>query len=186
MTKKEARNFFMARREELSPAQLITLNQMIENQLFNYFGWKNKTIATFLSIKDKKEVDTEAINNRLLQKNKLVASVSNFSDNTMLFYPYDELSDTLINKWGIPEPKPTIPFDPKQIDIVLTPLLGFDDNGFRVGYGKGFYDRFVQELKPEAILVGLSFFESIPYLIDIDRWDKKMNYCITPNNIHTF
>ena len=58
--------------------------------------------------------------------------------------------------------------------------------GHRVGYGKGFYDKFLSECKPDAIKIGLSFFEPEELITDVFESDVKLDYCVTPNSIHAF
>jgi 5-formyltetrahydrofolate cyclo-ligase len=68
----------------------------------------------------------------------------------------------------------------------LVPLIAFDKKGFRVGYGKGFYDRFITRCHPGVITVGLSFFEPVDAIDDLTEFDVPMKYCVTPNNLYTF
>jgi len=70
-----------------------------------------------------------------------------------------------------------------MIDAVLIPLLAFDNQGFRVGYGGGFYDRFLPACRPEALKVGLSFFDPVDVIEDKDQYDIPMDYCVTPTEI---
>ena len=70
--------------------------------------------------------------------------------------------------------------------MVFVPLLAFDKKGHRVGYGKGFYDKFLSECKPDAIKIGLSFFEPEELITDVFESDVKLDYCVTPNSIHAF
>jgi 5-formyltetrahydrofolate cyclo-ligase len=70
--------------------------------------------------------------------------------------------------------------------VVFVPLLAFDEVGNRVGYGKGFYDKFLGNCKKEVIKIGLSFYEAEPEIIDIYTNDIRLNYCITPQNIYKF
>ena len=72
-----------------------------------------------------------------------------------------------------------------QIEVVFIPLLVFDEKGHRVGYGKGFYDTFLKNC-PNAIKIGLSFFEAEAKIDDHKAYDIPMNYCITPNRIYHF
>lgn len=186
MNKAEARKIMMELRKNLSSTEFHSLSLQLENNLLNHFYWKGKTIATFLAINDKLELDTTFINEALEKDNKIVASISDFSDNSMQFYPYQTKDELRVNKWGIPEPYPTQLVLPKEIDIVLTPLLGFDFRGYRVGYGKGFYDRYAMQLRPDALLVGLSLFPPIENLSDCNEFDRPLDYCVTPNEIFTF
>ncbi|MDY6994028.1 MAG: 5-formyltetrahydrofolate cyclo-ligase, partial [Pseudomonadota bacterium] len=74
----------------------------------------------------------------------------------------------------------------RDINLVLCPLLAFDKKGFRVGYGKGFYDRFFQKCQPNAIKVGLSFEEAVEHIEDINQYDIPLNYCVTPKKLYVF
>jgi 5-formyltetrahydrofolate cyclo-ligase len=90
------------------------------------------------------------------------------------------------NKWNIPEPIDGISITPEQVDVVFIPLLAFDTLGNRVGYGKGFYDKFLATCRPETIKIGLSFFEGTEGIIDVFENDISLDYCVTPKSIYTF
>ena len=70
--------------------------------------------------------------------------------------------------------------------MVFVPLLAFDTQGNRVGYGKGFYDTFLTNCKPETIIIGLSFFEAEAAIEDIFESDVPLNYCVTPEKVYKF
>src|SRR5690606_37923119 len=90
------------------------------------------------------------------------------------------------NEWNIPEPVDGIEIDPKKIDVVFVPLLAFDEQGHRIGYGKGFYDKFLSECRPETIKIGLSFFEAESRIAQVFESDIALDYCVTPNRIYSF
>jgi len=69
---------------------------------------------------------------------------------------------------------------------VLVPLLSFDKKGFRVGYGKGFYDRFLMQCKSDCIKIGLSYFDPIDVIDDADEFDVPLDFCITPQKVYVF
>ncbi len=96
--------------------------------------------------------------------------------------------DTIMidNQYGIPEPLSGLSVDPELIDLVLVPLLGFDEKGNRVGYGKGYYDRFLTSCRPDVVIIGLSFLEAVEEIVDTDPWDVPLQYCITPNRVYEF
>ncbi len=73
-----------------------------------------------------------------------------------------------------------------MIEVVFVPLLAFDQQGHRVGYGKGFYDQFLSECNPETIKIGLSFFETEDTIDDVFELDIPLNYCVTPSKIYQF
>jgi 5-formyltetrahydrofolate cyclo-ligase len=90
-----------------------------------------------------------------------------------------------VSKFGIPEPQQGIEVLAHSIDVVFVPLLAFDKKGHRIGYGKGFYDRFLKQCAPEAQFVGLSFFAPENKIPSASH-DIALDYCVTPTNIYTF
>jgi len=90
------------------------------------------------------------------------------------------------NEYGIPEPINGLEVPVSKINVVFVPLLAFDKHGNRVGYGKGFYDTFLAECKPETIKIGLSLFEAEDSIDDVFKEDVPLNYCVIPNNLYQF
>ena len=70
--------------------------------------------------------------------------------------------------------------------MILMPLLCFDKQGFRVGYGQGFYDRFLPQCRKDIIKVGLSIFEPIDKIVDVNKIDVKMDFCVITDRVWTF
>jgi len=90
------------------------------------------------------------------------------------------------NQWGILEPKSTEYIDPKRIRTVVVPLLCFDQQGHRVGYGKGYYDRFLSRCSPECKTIGVSYFEPVKKIEDIAQTDKALDIVVTSKSIYSF
>ena len=90
------------------------------------------------------------------------------------------------NNLGIPEPLNGLKVKINLIEVVFVPLIIVDKLGNRVGYGKGYYDRFLNKVDKKIIKVGLSFFDIIEKIDDITDNDIRLNYCITPNKIIQF
>mgnify|MGYP001474072400 FL=1 len=115
----------------------------------------------------------------------VVLSKSNFEQLSMTHYL---LTDNLVikpNAWGIPEPQNGLEIKAQQLDVIFIPLLACDLNGNRLGYGKGFYDRFLANCKPGALKIGLNYFEpeiSLPHNTE----DIPLTHCITPQNTYCF
>jgi 5-formyltetrahydrofolate cyclo-ligase len=91
-----------------------------------------------------------------------------------------------MNSWGITEPESGELVSPKCLDMVLVPLLVFDKQGKRVGYGKGFYDRFLSQCRSNVLKVGLSYFKPIEKIGDADTYDIPLDICVTPDEIWYF
>ncbi len=157
----------------------------IANNLLKLPIWENLYYHLFLPIEKQKEVDTEHILNILFAKSKeIVLSKSNFEDQSMVHFLLTENTRILKNEYGIPEPVDGIEVPASKIEVVFVPLLAFDESGNRVGYGKGFYDRFLAQTN--AIKIGLSFFEATPKLEDIYNEDIALDYCVTPKKTYDF
>lgn len=90
------------------------------------------------------------------------------------------------NRFNILEPISGDIVPPEQLDIIFVPLIAFDLRGFRVGYGKGFYDRYLAQCREDAVKVGFSYFDAIEYIEDINEFDVPLNFCITPRRIYEF
>ena len=186
MLKSEIRTLMLKKRK--SYTNLEKNSKLICERLFHHFNFnKINIVHLFLPIKEKKEIDTFLIINELKSKyNKceIVVPVMNFNSKTLLHKYY---SDTLYkNRYGILEPLDSKIFtNNNAIDIILVPLLAFDLNGNRVGYGGGYYDRFLKDCN-NSIKVGLSLEDPISLIKDINEYDIKLDYCITKDTIYTF
>jgi 5-formyltetrahydrofolate cyclo-ligase len=90
------------------------------------------------------------------------------------------------NKWGISEPQNGTKIDNNLIDVVFVPLLIFDKAGNRVGYGKGFYDKFLATCNKNCTTIGFSLFEPIDQIVNTNEFDVPLKYCITPAHLYEF
>ena len=90
------------------------------------------------------------------------------------------------NEYNISEPVDGIEVPINKLQVVFVPLLAFDKTGNRVGYGKGFYDKFLSECNSDVIKIGLSFFESEVLISDVFEGDVKLDYCVTPKSVFDF
>ena len=186
MTKADIRKKYKALREQLSENQIEDNSLAIANQLLQLDIWNHSFYHIFLPIEEQKEVNTEYILNILAGKDKnIVISKSNFEDYSMSHFLLTDSTTLKKNEYNIPEPIDGIAISSSQIDIVFVPLLAFDTKGSRVGYGKGFYERFLSECKPETLKIGLSFFESEED-IEASENDVKLDYCVSPNEVYLF
>lgn len=187
MTKSEIRKKYKTLRKALSIDDIEELSLEIANTLLALDIWNYSFYHLFLTIEEQKEINTEYILNILAGKDKnIVISKSNFEDYSMSHFLLSDSTKLKKNKYNIPEPIEGIEISVSKIDVVFVPLLAFDINGNRVGYGKGFYDRFLQACKSDTIKIGLSFFEAETDSINTSRNDIKLDYGITPTKIYKF
>ena len=187
MTKAELRKSHKELRSNLSELQIEEMSLKIANQVLSLPIWEHEFYHVFLSITEHKEVDTDTILSILSGKDKhIVVSKSDFTTLEMSHFLLTDSTKIKKNKWNIPEPINGIPIPPGQIDVVFVPLLAFDNLGQRVGYGKGFYDKFLAKCKPETIKIGLSFFESVAPISDLFEGDIRLDFCATPEKLYRF
>ena len=187
MDKFTARKKYQTLRSKLSKNKILDLSIKIANNCLDLNIWSNENYHIYLSIDKKNEVDTKPIINILdgRQKN-IIVSKSDFKALTLKNYLLSEEVILEENEYGIPEPINGIQINSEIIDVVFVPLLAYDSKGNRVGYGKGFYDRFLQNLDSKTIKIGLSFFSPEVLIKNIDEKDIKLDYCVSPEKIFNF
>lgn len=91
-----------------------------------------------------------------------------------------------LSDWQIHEPSHNETIASNEIDLVIVPLLAFDERGYRVGYGRGFYDRFLAQCRPDAQKIGLSYFPPVERIDDVNEFDIKLDSCVTPGKVWRF
>ncbi|WP_179343249.1 5-formyltetrahydrofolate cyclo-ligase [Winogradskyella ursingii] len=187
MQKAELRKKYKELRRDLTYQQIEDHSLSIANQLLKLEIWDKSFYHIFLTIEEHKEINTDYILNILSGKDKnIIISKSNFVDCTMSHYLLTDNTKIKKNKYNIPEPIDGIEFQPAQINVVFVPLLAFDKKGHRIGYGKGFYDRFLANCKPGTLKIGLSFFEVDQHQFEVSENDIMLDYCVTPNQVYQF
>ncbi|MEE9407171.1 MAG: 5-formyltetrahydrofolate cyclo-ligase [Polaribacter sp.] len=176
MNKAVLRRLYKQKRKNLSTIEVENLQGNIYQQVFEFNFSTTNTIHIFLSIERLLEINTNPIIDFLLLKNKrIVVSVSDFSTNTLKHFLFDRKTKLKVSSFGIPEPVNGIKIDPKEIDLVFVPLLISDEKKFRVGYGKGFYDRFLAECRTDVKTIGLNFFKPIKEITDLNIYDVALS-----------
>jgi 5-formyltetrahydrofolate cyclo-ligase len=189
MKKAEARLFFRQQRSSLTTLQVNVFQDLLLIQFqqlaLPYFNY----VHAYLPIYKNNEPDTGPLLDWLKFSNpglQIVYTKVSSLDFSMKHYLHEEDMYFENNQYGIPEPVEGSEIMPEELDMVFVPLLGFDLQGNRVGYGKGYYDRFLSKCKEDVIKVGLSFLSPIDCIEDVDFFDKKLDFCITPEQVYAF
>lgn len=187
MNKPELRKIYLNKRNALSQKEVEEKSKMIADRLFNGFQFdKISSAHIFLPIQNKKEVNTWYIVNRLRTDfpsiKIIVPKMEAIHLESFLLTSETVLTE---NQIGVPEPANGIPFRNEEIDMVILPLLAFDLAGNRVGYGKGFYDRFLNTCRRGVIKTGVSLFEAEELIVP-DQFDVPMDFCVTPSRVYSF
>ena len=189
MTKSEARREFLKKRQALTDAQRDLLNLHIYNRIFasGYLDLVH-TLHIFLSMERTREPDTWQLIDRIRREMPNIRLVvPRLNDQGLLDNLYFEgLHQLKQSDRGILEPYQGVPAVVSKIDMVLVPLVAVDVEGNRVGYGKGFYDRFLKDCRPDCKKVGISFFAPTEKFSDVEDHDVPLNACFTPDEVFFF
>jgi 5-formyltetrahydrofolate cyclo-ligase len=186
-SKSALRKTYLQKRKTLSDSEVLEFNNRINLSFIDFLPQDIKTIHIYLPIRSKAEIDTWRLVHGLWAKNiRVVAPAMDSHKNTISSMLLTKDTQLVENEWKIPEPSHSPEIDEKEIDAVVVPLLAFNKKGYRVGYGKGYYDRFLASMNPKILKIGLSFFPPVDQISDIDPWDIPMDFCITPDSIIKF
>lgn len=189
MTKKELRTIYREKRAALKPGEVEKMQDLIligfQQLPLPFFEYLHMYLPAHAHV----EVDTFPLMEYLKFINpglQVVIPKIYPEDRSMQHYIYDADTVLVPNRYDIMEPEGGRMVPEDQIDVVIVPLLAFDEKGNRVGYGKGFYDRFLSRCRKDIIKVGLSFFDAERRIDDTDEFDIPLTYCITPGKIYEF
>jgi len=145
-----------------------------------------RNLHCYLPIDRFNEPDTKLIFERVWQEfPEIITSVPriDYATGELASVVYSSTCPVVQNKWGLSEPEGGTVLHPEAIDLAVVPLLCFDERGFRVGYGKGYYDRFLAKCKPTCLKVGLSFFPALEMIEDVHEYDVPLDLCIMRDGV---
>lgn len=187
MDKKQLRTYYKKLRNLLTSEEKEQKSLAIANRLLLLNIWDKTYFHLFLTIDELNEINTEYILQILMGKDKeIVISKTIFEERKMVHFLLTENTKIKKNEFNIPEPLDGIEVPSNKIDVVFVPLLAFDKKGNRVGYGKGFYDNFLNECNTDVLKIGLSFFEPEEKFDEVFETDIPLDFCVTPNKIYNF
>lgn len=189
MTKADIRSIYLEKRCQLSSRDLNTFQDLLlirfQELSLGYFH----LVHAYLPLFEKNEPDPSPLLEWLTFKDPgMHLTFSKIHPETLAMTHFLHDGDTLFekNEYGIVEPTGGVKINPQDIELAFVPLLAFDALGNRVGYGKGYYDRFLAQCSKEIIKVGLCFFPPVESVEDISFFDKKLDFCITPDRVYAF
>lgn len=189
MLKKELRKKYRAERLALSPMQRNKLDDLILIRFQKLRLPALDVVLSFYPIEAKAEINTFIITDFLGFRNpglQVCYPKTDIFQNTMQAVVAMDETDFEENAYGIPEPTGGAVVDPHLLDAIFVPMLAFDKKGNRVGYGKGFYDRFLLQCRHDCLRIGLSYFDAVASIDDASNFDVPLNYCITPHTTYVF
>lgn len=188
MKKKDIRKEYVMRRSSIPAAGQVDMDAQILD-LFRTLALQGvEYLLTYSPMPDRKEFDPapcEALLN--LENDPLQVYLPKLTHSEwMEAVPKDVNSYLILNKYNIAEPVSDEFIDPQLLDAVFIPLLAFDERGYRVGYGKGYYDRFLARCAQDVVKIGFSYFPPLNIIDDVNEFDIPLNFCITPERVYEF
>ena len=185
-TKAVLRTEYQKRRDILTEEQIADCSIQISNLSLTLNIWEYSIYHLFMTNEKNKEIDTSYLLSVIQGKDKQPVIPKIVDDNRLEHFLLNDQTPLKNNRWGIPEPLGGITINPKQIEVVFVPLLVFDQQGHRVGYGKGYYDRFLDQCSESTLKVGLTFFDPVTKIDDIETHDISLDFALTPERIYAF
>jgi len=181
MKKQELREIYKQKRADLTENQIADFQENIYQQIYDLDISNLKNVHIFLTLKKFKEIDTKPIIDFFRSHHiKIVVSTCNFKEQTLSHFYLEENTVLENNKYGVPEPVNAEQVAENELDLVFVPLLISDELNYRVGYGKGFYDRFLSKCNPQATFIGLNYFKPIYQIEDFNEFDIPLHQVIYP------
>ena len=189
MLKAEARKSYKERRKALSVTERVRLDDLLLIQLQKVQLPFITFLLSYWPIEQNHEPDTHLFTDYLEFQNPdliICYPKSNFQDQTMESVQTNDDTRFRKNGYDVYEPEDGVVVNPAGIDMIFVPLLSFDKKGFRVGYGKGFYDRYLSQCRKECLKIGFSYFEPLDAIDDTSEFDVPLNLCVTPTTVYVF
>ncbi len=174
-------------RDLIKKNSIIEFNDNVFNKLQSFIDFKKiENVASFISIRS--EISTDDLNKKILELNKtLLLPVIKKNLDELVFKKYNLDSKFKIGKFNIPEPES----DSEELipQLFFVPCLGFDLNGFRLGYGGGFYDKTFAKLKNlnlKFYAIGYAFDKQKQVKIPTESFDFKLDFVLTEKQLYKF
>lgn len=188
MNKDELRKTYLTKRLALTAREHHALSNKISDLFFLIVDLSFvKNLHIYLPIESKREPDTWLVIDRIQREfphiRLVIPRVKGEEMENIFFEGRHQLEK---NRWGILEPKTGTHAEAQEIDLVIVPLLTVDKQGHRIGYGRGYYDRFLKLCRPNCMKIGMSFFEPEPSIEEKHNDDVLLNVCLTPNQYYRF
>lgn len=181
--KEELRQTLLERRKSISEPNFYGASAKVIEQLKEQREYQNaKTIHCYISINKRREVETRALIKEMLFKGKkVVVPITDFENGILTHIELRSFDDLEANKWGVLEPNGGEQVSPEELDLVIVPMVGADEQCNRIGYGEGFYDRFLKDVSGSKI--GLTFERNVIEQIPVEDFDIPLDKIITEERI---
>lgn len=177
-SKKILRQHIRQKRQSLSQHEVTQYSSEICHRIIASKVYKNAAcIGCYIAFQN--EVDLTTLIQHAWQNQKTVCIPVVTSDAHMTFHLYTKETFLKSGKFGIPEPQHEKLIEPQQIDLLLVPLVAFDEKGNRLGQGCGFYDRYLEIAPQNTVTIGVGYELQKVNELPIDPWDIRLNKIIS-------
>ena len=188
-TRNTLRSSLRAKRQELSVEQQLAASLALFNMLGNEDFFRVAQSIAFYQVADG-ELDPRMLLDLALSEGKscFLPVIQQDNPEFVSFAPYDASTELVPNKWGIAEPPASEVISPKNFDVVFVPLVAFSKDCFRLGMGKGFYDRTfsfkIFNRRSSPLLVGLAHECQLVDSFPVESWDVRLDAVATEKTIY--
>ena len=185
--KKKQRNEYFKIRKGINKENVFKLNLATLDKLFNSQIFQNiKIVSSFFSINS--EISTNNLNQYIISKNKILTFPVIKKRNKILSFKEFKKNQTLTKGlYNIPEPPSE---NPEHLPaVIFVPCLAFDEDGYRLGYGGGYYDRtftYFQKINHNFISIGFAYEEQKTFKVYTESFDYKLDYVLTEKHLYSF
>jgi len=189
ISKATLRSTYKRRRKALTDKDRLKLDDLILIQFQKLILHDVHAVLSYWPIKSHYEINTLPITDYLSFKIpglRVCFPKTDFAQTKLQAIEVEKETSFEMNHAGIGEPTTGELIYPEELDMVFVPMLAYDKKGFRVGYGKGFYDRYLQMCRRNVIKVGFSYFEPEEAIPEVNEFDIPLNLAITPQSIYEF
>lgn len=185
MRKRELRNLYLSMRVAMDRSAISVKEAKIFERFFDLIDLSGiKYLHHYLPIKEKNEFDALRLAKQVCSLKPAIITVVprlNSATRELEHVVFDNDSVIQESTWKIREPVGGTTVNVSLIDAVIVPLLCFDELGHRVGYGGGYYDRFLANCRSDCLKIGVSYFDPVEKIEGIHQGDVPMTSCITPD-----
>lgn len=186
MQKAELRKKYMQKRKALSDDEAFLLSQKVFKNFVDYFKpVSGDKVHIFIPVIKFREIDTHLLIDYFFSRNIRVF-VPKIVNTELISVEIFSNTKFELNQWDISEPVSNEDSGVSDFDYIITPLLYCDKNGNRVGYGKGFYDGFFENISKQPKKIGVNYFNPDENIDDVWENDIPLDYLVTPTDVLSF
>jgi len=189
MTKAELRIQYKQKRRDITPKEKLKLDDLLLIKFQQLYFPQVAVLLTYWPSEKHIEPNTHLFSSFMrhtIPGLEIAYPIIDRNTGSFDAVTIDEDTVYTTNSYGITEPKDGIIIDPDTIDLVFVPLLVADMHGYRVGYGKGFYDKYLTNCREDVIKIGFNYFAPVDKIDDTQLFDIPLNYLVTTEDIYEF